>query len=351
VESKSAEYFKTVEGRKYLGVSVHHLGATVYAGVTKAVQSGEVDGVKDPAKATIWHAVQAFAKPQGASKKCPRDGNSGAAYVDLLKSSDDVGPSTAFLSYTWYYTLADTIAALDEWIKKTGRDPQRTYVWMDALCLNQHRISEQLSPELVAAEFGPRVEAIGRILPMLHPWDDPVYTNRAWCLFELYTAIQNRKSVDVDIIITPSQREAFLATISSGGYSEIDAALASIKAEDATATMAEDLEAIKTLVKRMPGGFPTLNETVQKHLRQWFESQGAVQSSGRLTALGASALNPGTTSRGSSVEGRASRTSQERIRIVSIEGTTSVVASTSNPALTPVLNPTMGFDGGAQTEV
>lgn len=325
----------------------------------------------------------------------------GVIDVDLLKSSDDVGPSTAFLSYTWfvfsfsssfnlfalysiqccacratrkyrtnaphlsfffhcslprlrYYTLADTIAALEEWIKKTGRDPKRTYVWMDALCLNQHRISEQLSPELVAAEFGPRVEAIGRILPMLHPWDDPVYTNRAWCLFELYTAIQNRKSVDVDIIITPSQREAFHETISSGGYSKIDAALASIKAEDATATMAEDLEAIKTLVKQMPGGFPTLNETVQKHLRQWFESQGAVQSSGRLTALGASALNPSTTSRGSSVEGRASRTSrtsEERIRIVSNEGTTSVVASTSNPVLTPVLNPTMGFDGGAQTEV
>ena len=124
--------------------------------------------------------------------------------VDLLGRADDVGPATAFLSYTWYYTLADTIAALNEWVKTNGRDPKRTYVWMDALCLNQHRISEQLSPELVAAEFGPRVEAIGRILPMLHPWDDPVYTHQAWCLFKLYTAIQNRKSVDLDIIITPS---------------------------------------------------------------------------------------------------------------------------------------------------
>ena len=183
--------------------------------------------------------------------------------VDLLERADDVGPATAFLSYTWYYTVADTIAALNEWIKTAGRDPKRTYIWMDALCLNQHRISKQLSPELVAAEFGPRVEAIGRILPMLHPWDDPVYTNRAWCLFELYTAIQNRTSVEVDIIITLSQREAFQAAISAGGYSKIDAALAGIKAEDATATMAEDLEAIKLLVQQMPGGFPTLNQAVQ----------------------------------------------------------------------------------------
>lgn len=90
VESKGAEYFKTVEGRKYLGVSVHHLGATVYAGVTKAVQSGQVDGVKDPAKATIWHAVQAFAKPQGASKKCPRDGNPGTACRSHFFGGDGV---------------------------------------------------------------------------------------------------------------------------------------------------------------------------------------------------------------------------------------------------------------------
>jgi len=113
---------------------------------------------------------------------------------------------------------------------------------------------------------------------MLHPWDDPVYNNRAWCLFELYTAIQNRKSVEVDIIITPSQRQAFQAALSAGGYSKIDAALAGIKAEDATATMAEDLEAIKALVQRTPGGVPTLNQTVRKHLREWFESQGAVSS-------------------------------------------------------------------------
>ena len=79
VESKSAEYFRTVEGRKFLGVSVHHLGGTVYRGVAAAVEAGKVDGVMDSSKATIWHAVQAFAKPRGVGSICPRDGKPGTA--------------------------------------------------------------------------------------------------------------------------------------------------------------------------------------------------------------------------------------------------------------------------------
>ena len=38
-------------------------------------------------------------------------------------------------------------------------------------------------------------------LPMLEPWDDPGYVKRAWCLFELYTAITMRSSTEIDIII------------------------------------------------------------------------------------------------------------------------------------------------------
>jgi hypothetical protein len=46
------------------------------------------------------------------------------------------------------------------------------------------------SPEKLAAEFGPRVQTIGRLLPMLEPWRNPTYLTRAWCLFELYTVRQ-----------------------------------------------------------------------------------------------------------------------------------------------------------------
>ena len=94
---------------------------------------------------------------------------------------------------------------------------------------------------------------------MLHPWNKSLYTTRAWCLFELFTSIQNRESVDIHVILTPEQGKLFHDTMATSGYGAIDTALELIRAEDATATVPADLEAITALVNRLPGGFTTLN--------------------------------------------------------------------------------------------
>ena len=94
---------------------------------------------------------------------------------------------------------------------------------------------------------------------MLHPWDESLYTTRAWCLFELFTSIQNRETVDIRVILTPEQGKAFHDTMAAAGYGAIDAALERIRAEDATATVPADLEAITAHVNRLPGGFKTLD--------------------------------------------------------------------------------------------
>lgn len=44
----------------------------------------------------------------------------------------------------------------------------------------QHRIVKGITAESLAVEFGTRVLAIGRLLPMLEPWREPVYLKRAW---------------------------------------------------------------------------------------------------------------------------------------------------------------------------
>ena len=54
-----------------------------------------------------------------------------------------------------------------------------------SLCLNQHRIIAELTPDQLAKEFGERVTALGRVLPMLEDWRSPGYVKRAWCLFEV----------------------------------------------------------------------------------------------------------------------------------------------------------------------
>ena len=223
---------------------------------------------------TVAHMVAAVVEPFCHDRMCSRDGGRGCAYIDAVAEDGHAAPSTALISYSWSNVLSDVATSLDEWATSHGRDPADTYVWMCALCLNQLRLVQTLSPAALAAEFGPRVTAIGRILPLLVPWEAPVYVTRAWCLFELFTAIRHRRDVEIEMILPSSQRAAFVEAMKSGNYALLEAELDGIRAEDAIATKAVDLSAIRDYINELPGGFPALNETVRGCLRRWFEGQG-----------------------------------------------------------------------------
>jgi hypothetical protein len=96
--------------------------------------------------------------------------------MNLLTSHDCALHTQILLSFcnlpsvdSWGYKVASIADALSRWTKRTDRDPKRTYIWICSLCLNQHRMAKTVTPDELAAEFGPRVQHIGRILPMLEP--------------------------------------------------------------------------------------------------------------------------------------------------------------------------------------
>jgi len=286
---RESTWKRDFDDRHLLGPSVHHMVDVLCSKVFSAVKKHhwghtKVEKPDTPKDATILHTVEVVAKPAGRHRVCPRDGEKGCAYVDTLTKQDDVGRANALLSYTWSYRVVSVASALQRWCDRRGRNPKRTYIWICSLCLNQHRIGQQVvSPEELANEFGPRVQAIGRVLPMLDPWRNPSYLTRAWCLFELYTAIGEKGKVDIDIILTEEEHSNFVQAMMKEGYSCIDKAVAGIESEDATAYYPADLDAIRTIVKSKPGGFSQLNSTVKQHLHRWFESQGAVRSAERLS--------------------------------------------------------------------
>ena len=111
-----------------------------------------------------------------------------------------------------------------------------------------------------------------------------MYVTRAWCLFELFTAVSNSQDVEVNIVLSPTQSAPFAAAMARGNYAALEAVLDGVHAESATATQLADLRAIQGYVSQLPGGITTLNETVRGHLRRWFEGQGAVLTSSRVQA-------------------------------------------------------------------
>lgn len=164
----------TAKGRPFLGPSVHHihkvLGPRVVAAVAPPWKDSRGQAVVPAASATIRDAVTVVVKPASAERICPRDLKKGCAYVDTLTSRDSVGSAIALLSYSWSTAVLSVGSALSRWAEQTERDPKRSYIWVCSLCLNQHRFSKIHTPEQLAQEFGPRVLAIGRVLPMLEPW-------------------------------------------------------------------------------------------------------------------------------------------------------------------------------------
>ena len=157
---------------------------------------------------------------------------------------------------------------------------------MCAFCLNQHGInglargdaidpSEPEAAARLAQGFYDRVVGIGRILPMLEPWDDPGYVKRAWCVFELFTAVTKR--LEIDIILSAFETERFRTAIRTQGYSVMDTVVDGIDGALATSTHSEELALMRTEVLSHPGGMPMLNETVKLKLRGWFESQGGIR--------------------------------------------------------------------------
>ena len=268
-----------------LAPSVHYLSATLLPELHSAVRpvaEANLAGQGDPnlrfplldvCDASSYQVKDYVVVPSTRDVLCKRDNQLGAIFVDTLSGANNVGAATAILSYAWKYSLRLVSGALDDWCGADGLDPKRQYVWLDVLCWNQHgRLSDPV------AEWTPRVAAIGRQLTMLHPWNRPIYTTRAWCIFELWYAIGLGARCDLGIILAPEDRVAFHDAIMREGYGVVDSALDHIHAESAEAFSTDDLASITAKIKSTPGGFDTLNEVVKQRLRQWFESQGGIKA-------------------------------------------------------------------------
>jgi len=327
---------KLVNDRNHDAPSLQYLKAVLLPAVMKAAtpvveanRAGRLNPddkhpILDVLDCSSYHLKDLIVVPQTLLFRCPRDRETGAAYVDMMPR-EHVDTATAILSYAWRYPLRLVVGALAEWCIANCTSQKDMYIWIDVICWNQHpgRLSD---PEM---EWKIRVPQIGRQLTMLHPWNKPIYCTRAWvtlspsiaiistpplpshqrlrclhsfnfrraspvlpvltctacinfalplqCLFELWNAITLGKHCELDIILAPEDMADFRAVVNRDGYSIVDQALAGIQAEKAEAWSPDDLAKITNLVLSSPGGWATLNATVRNHLSRWFYSQGGIR--------------------------------------------------------------------------
>jgi hypothetical protein len=101
--ASDAEWRDDLKDRDLRAPTVHFLASVFGPKVVVAVQppwksAKQGKSISPPESASISVAMEAIGYADTATIKCPRDGQRGCAYVDILTRRDDVGRAVALLS-------------------------------------------------------------------------------------------------------------------------------------------------------------------------------------------------------------------------------------------------------------
>ena len=232
--------------------------------------------------AAVYDIEADVIRKKGEQLLCPRDERLGAAYVDALRDGD-AGKSEFMLSYTWAYSVGDIADALCSFLRNL--DLRSQFIWMCCLCVNQHRVweAQALGCHVPFREFkdtfARRVAGVSHILAMMSPWKNPKYVRRVWCVFEFSVAMQEQKKLSV--IMPPAEEESFRSNFFQNGLQEVYALLASLRIEDASATVEDDkiniLHCIDPDAADVAQSLKVaaLNTSVRRRIREWLVEQAA----------------------------------------------------------------------------
>ena len=246
-----------VKGEKVLGVN--------WLGVEAFLKEAGMLKCQHPMGWVISNVV----KPICAAQKCE--------LIELFfgvkyDGSPVVGEANWFFSYTWAEPFQSTVQTFRSnlFSRSADEDPLADrYYWWDMFCQNQHIVKD------VQGTFDKAITQINDLAVSIPNPSSPKAVSRIWCLFEIMSAIDNKKKVQVYVNL--ADRSAAQANVP-----EIDA-------HNAEATVESDKEMILKLVEsRISGGVEALNKAVFSALRDGLvqalvmrsalsESKGAVQ--------------------------------------------------------------------------
>jgi tetratricopeptide (TPR) repeat protein len=228
---------------------------------------------------TMTHFVQHVIKP-----------NTKATNESYLEHLAREQPSTIkptadyFVSYVWAYPLRELIAAL-EYTLLTKQNKEDVFIWLDALCVNQHQVGKSTStPEQLQITFGESLKAIGNVVMVLSNWKNPQYPKRIWCVFEAY---MTKKIPNTKVILAMSEEEEnSLVDAMIGneiGQKFLDTYFGSVDVESAKAREPADEQAILQLIREYD--VADVNGVVLGNLKQWLVQGGdvALKSVGEST--------------------------------------------------------------------
>lgn len=177
-----------------------------------------------------------------------------------------VAPATAFVSHAWKYEFASTVVDVME---QHAKKKKKCYFWFDLFTNDQNVIASK-DFNWFSNTFRNSIRDIGQVLLVLSPWNDPMPIRRAWCLFEIATALEDE--VALSIYLPECEIDLMKAAVLKHNTCLINT-LADIDAENAEAKTVQDRNMIFDVIRNSQGGFTELNDHVRTNLRAWYVKQ------------------------------------------------------------------------------
>jgi len=217
---------------------------------------------------TNFHDILWFANGDNSLTKgclCPRDRKMNSSLVDALKAEGHSGRATHFLSWVWSYQVSLVDSALREWFgnqangnqaKLPGKTPS---LWWCYFCNNQWRFADaEQDAASLTLKFGSNLRQCREVLCVLDSISDPTYLKRLWCIYEVHTASEERKTITT---IIPHHVAQEISELPFYNLEEVFRDAFKVDARNATASRLDDEAVIKRIIEN-GAGFVQVNSDV-----------------------------------------------------------------------------------------
>jgi len=201
--------------------------------------------------------VHFIVKKHCAKEKC--------SYVELLSKTQAnlkyLGRCNVFISHAWQYDFGDLVSTIQKFTE--SHPNEQFYFFLDYLAVNQYTPLEDLS------NLQRMITMCNWFLLVLMPWSAPVPLTRAWCVYEIATALH--KGIAPTVIMPQEQADLFLQAITDDPEACMEVFL-KLDSANAKASVETDLEKIRKDITDQLGGFKNVDWKVGESLRHWLFS-------------------------------------------------------------------------------
>ncbi|KDO22627.1 hypothetical protein SPRG_21109 [Saprolegnia parasitica CBS 223.65] len=176
-----------------------------------------------------------------------------------------VAPANWYVSHAWQYLFLETVDSLERFFSDRGLADDAV-IWFCVFNNNQH-LASSYPFEYWSSTFKNGFAAIGNVVMIMHPWNDPIVLRRSWCVFEVYVAVT--LGARFEIALAQDQEATFLNDIAEEGAME--GMLATIKSEDSETTVPSDRDGIFALI-RAETSFTAVDRLIFSTLSNWIKA-------------------------------------------------------------------------------